>query len=439
MQEPTPACTVRRPRRLLRVTWRGLLVLLIGAYFAAPVVFDAIAASADGEQSKCLPGSLNDPIHTARPNSGAVKVIRLTNSGEFVRRCDFTDALYELVWDRMPINVPGVYGPPRRPDARSLPRFTVLYVHGWKHGADPADTDLVNFQDLIARLARANSDRQVLGIYVAWNAAWGLGVVDNLSFWSKKTIADRIAQSAAVTRIIGAIGATRRKTDPAADQFVAIGHSFGARLLFSGTGQILINETQKAHPGFPRGQYRIVRGATDAVILLNPAFEASLFSTFDGVTRSDERFAANQAPLVLTVATDADWATGTLFPVGQWLGGMLGSRERTTLGNHEAYFTHSLTLSDATRCKMGGTLAASEQFEAGRLCLQRERRTDGRDVHSNNPFIVARTDASIMSGHNDVWNPVFSDWLFRLVDALRESHESSVAADPDASGDGRRP
>jgi hypothetical protein len=411
-------------------------VLLIIAYFAAPVLLEAFAPPADPEQNKCLPGSPNDPIRIARPNSGIVKIIRLTNSGEFVRRCDFTDALYELVWDRMP---PQAFGPPAKPGVKSLPRFTVLYVHGWKHGAEPADSDLVNFQEMIARLARANPERQVLGVYVSWNAAWGLGFLDNLSFWSKKTIADRIAQSAAVTRIIGAFGSLRRMTGPAADQFIAIGHSFGARLLYSGTGQILINETEKAHPGFPGGEYRVVHSPVDAVILLNPAFEASLFSTFNSITRNEEKFSGNQAPLVLSVATKADSATGMLFPVGQWLGGMLGARERTTLGNYEAYFTHSLAPSDMSRCKSGGTLAESEQFEANGLCLQRERRTDGRITHSHNPFIVARTDASVMSGHNDVWNPLFSGWLFRLVDTLRESHERSVAADPDGSGVGRRP
>src|SRR5262249_53519058 len=153
---------------------------------------------------------------------------RLTNAGAFVKRCEFTDALDELIWDRLP---EGAFGPPRKPDAESLPRFTVLYVHGWKHGAGWDDPDLKEFQRLITQLATTNPKRQVLGVYVSWNAAWDLGVVDNLSFWSKKLIADRIAQSAVVTKIVGAIGSTRRTTGPTADQFIAIGHSFGARLL----------------------------------------------------------------------------------------------------------------------------------------------------------------------------------------------------------------
>src|SRR5215831_17057375 len=199
-----------------------LFAILVICYFIVPIALEGLNDAADPNQNKCPPGSPNDPIKTPRPNSGVVKVIRLTNAGAFVKRCEYTDAMYELVWDRLPR---GTFGPPRKPDAKSLPRFTILYVHGWKHGADAADSDLTEFKRLIGRLADTNPDRQVLGVYIAWNAAWGFGVVDNLSFWSKKLIADRIAQSAVVTKIIGAIGASRKTPTGTADQFIAIGHS----------------------------------------------------------------------------------------------------------------------------------------------------------------------------------------------------------------------
>jgi hypothetical protein len=400
----------------------ALFALFFICYFIAPIQLDGFYPPADPDQNKCPPGRPNDPIRTPRPNSGIVKVIRLTNAGAFVNRCEFTDALYELVWDRLP---KGAFGPPRIPDAKSLARFTVLYVHGWKHGADPTDSDLTEFKRLIARLADTNPDRQVLGIYIAWNAAWGLGVVDNLSFWSKKLIADRIAQSAVVTKIVGAIGATRTKTGTAADEFIAIGHSFGARLLFSAVGQVFINETEKTHPGFPGGQYRLVSGPTNAVVLLNPAFEASLFTTFNSVTRAEETFSLVQAPLVLSIATDADYATRYAFPVGQWLYGMGDRKDRTTLGNYEEFFTHRLAPSQQGTCNAAGTFQISEQFEAEGLCLQRQAFGYGRLVHLYNPFIVARTSREVMSGHNDIWNPTFSNWLFRLIDALRMEHEQA--------------
>lgn len=411
-------------RRWLHVGPYTILGFFFVCYFIAPIQLDALFPSADVSQNKCPLERANDPIKTSRPNSGIVKVISLTNAGAFVDRCQYTDALYELVWDRLPI---GAFGPPRKADAKTLPRFTILYVHGWKHGSEAADSDLMAFQDLVRRLADTNLDRQVLGIYVAWNAAWGLGVVDNLSFWSKKLIADRIAQSAALTKIIAAIGASRMQRGGASDQFIAIGHSFGARQLFSAVGQILLYETQKVHPGFPGGQYELVKGPTDAVILLNPAFEASLFTAFNGVSRAEEKFSPDQAPLVISIATDADDATRYAFPVGQWLYGMGDDKELTTLGNYEQFFTHRLTFAQPGTCDAAGRSPISEQFEAGGICLHRADFGHNRIVHKHNPFIVARTGGDVISGHSDIWNPTFSNWLFRLIDQLRTKHETSDA------------
>jgi hypothetical protein len=154
------------------------LLMIFTCWLILPFGFDAFTPSPDLDQNKCPLGRANDPIRTPRPNSGVVKIIRLTNDGAFVNRCEFTDALYELVWDRMP---QGAFGPPRKTDATSHPRFTVLYVHGWKHGADSTDSDLTEFKRLIERLADTNPDRQVLGVYIAWNAAWGFGIIDNIS------------------------------------------------------------------------------------------------------------------------------------------------------------------------------------------------------------------------------------------------------------------
>jgi len=411
-------------KRMRQLLPHLILPALLICYFTLPIAIETFNRPADINQNECLAGSENDPDLIPRPNSGEVRIIRLTNAGEFVRRCDYTDVLYELVWDRLPAEV----SPPKKPGAKSLPRFTVMYVHGWKHNAEEDDSDLGNFRTLIRKLADANPGRQVLGIYVAWNARWGLGVLDNLSFWSKKHIADRIAQSAAVTKLVGAIGATRRTTNEVADQFIAIGHSFGARLLFSGTGQIFIYETQKFHPGYPGGEYKVISGPADAVILLNPAFEASLFTAFHSITRAQEQFSSNQAPLVVSIATDADDATRYAFPVGQWIYGMIDSRERTTLGNYEPYFTHTLARTAGSGCTTSSDVGASEQFQAAGLCLRRHAFSSAALMHPHNPFLVARTDRTVMGGHNDIWQPSFSDWLFRFVDSLRVKHEQSDKA-----------
>ena len=62
-----------------------------------------------------------------RPNH-SIKIIRLTNSGEFVDRCELTNALYELNWDR---ERPAYsFGVEVKAEAPKLPKLTVLYIHG---------------------------------------------------------------------------------------------------------------------------------------------------------------------------------------------------------------------------------------------------------------------------------------------------------------------
>jgi hypothetical protein len=300
----------------------------------------------------------------------------------------------------------------------------VLYIHGWKHTASDNDGDFKHFTTLISQqLTSANEGKkQVLGVYVGWNAKskvppFNWPPFDNLTFWSKETIADRIAQSATITKIIGSISsALSQFDDPAANQLVAIGHSFGARMLFSATAQSLISNTKIAHPGYsPGGTYKPIRGIASAVILLNPAFEAARYTVFNGLTRTQDHFAKEQLPLLLSILSKADWATKTYFPLGQWLGFYRSEREMITLGNDRQYQTHSLRPKDAGGCGPGWN-SVSEHFVADKVYLIRdEKRTI---VQAHNPFLVARTSRAIINGHNDIWNQQFEQWLFKYIDDL---------------------
>lgn len=368
------------------------------------------------DQNKCRedPDPLKDPRLISRPND-SIKIIRLTNSGEFVDRCELTNALYELNWDR---ELPS-YQARRAPDAKKLPKLAVLYVHGWKHDASPGDSDLGHFTQLIGELRERHKDQKyVVGIYVGWNATAGLpGPLENISFWVKKSNADRIAQSAIVTKIVSAIGSITKADPTRQDQFIAIGHSFGARILFSATAQSLIYETERAHPSFPGGEYGIVEGAADAVILLNAAFEASRYSAIDDVARKDEKFKKSQPPLLISISTENDWATALAFPAGQWLGSARSKRELTTLGNYQPFFTHKL-LSGLQECaRVASTL--TEDFSAADLRLTRLPRDDTpRVVQAHNPFLVVRTTSSVIDGHNGIWGDRFRRWLGELIVAL---------------------
>ena len=73
-------------------------------------------------------GNEFDPEEAFRPSPPpTVKVLELTDQGELVDRCQWSDLLIEVRSNR------------------ELPKRVVLYTHGWKHNADRADSDLKEF------------------------------------------------------------------------------------------------------------------------------------------------------------------------------------------------------------------------------------------------------------------------------------------------------
>ncbi|MBZ9959329.1 hypothetical protein [Mesorhizobium sp. BR1-1-14] len=404
----------------------GAIVLTIAAVFFVPLWLNRNDLPPSENQNKCIKHITdpdNDPRLIPRPDD-AIKIIRVTNSGEFVDRCELTNALYELNWDRERPN--DSFGAAKRPGAKKLPKLVILYVHGWKHDATPEDSDLKNFGKLIGGLReRHRGQKYVVGIYLGWNASAGLsGPLENISFWVKRSNADRIAQSAIVTKVVSAIGSVVKSAPNRLDQFIAIGHSFGARILFSATAQSLVYETESAHPGFPGGEYRLVEGSADAVILLNPAFESSRYTAIDDITRKDERFNPSQAPLFVSISTDNDWATKMAFPAGQWLGLARSQRELTTLGNYRPYMTHTLVPVADDDGAASDLAHLTENFTAAGLCLTRLARGGARRVvQAHNPFVVAATTKSVIDGHNGIWGAKFSNWLEELIAALERRNE----------------
>src|SRR5262249_49069619 len=156
------------------------------------------------------------------------------------------------------------------------------------------DPNYVNFQKMIADLAK-DSTKQVVGVYVTWNASTGNAILDLASFWSRQRIADRITQSGVVTRIVSMISINRGHSKNR-DQFIAIGHSFGARMLFAAVNSPMIFASANAFPKAAPRIYKNIDAVADAVVLLNPAFEASRYTTINGLMRNEETFPPTQRP-----------------------------------------------------------------------------------------------------------------------------------------------
>ena len=109
------------------VVFRHLLVRLLWGPITQP----------DDHQEKCRAGG-NRVSSDGHSPSGIVRVIRLTDDGEFADRCELTDVLYEI----------------RNPKKSEL---VVWYIHGWKHNAADRDSDLRAFRSLVNALRASSS------------------------------------------------------------------------------------------------------------------------------------------------------------------------------------------------------------------------------------------------------------------------------------------
>jgi hypothetical protein len=398
-------------------------------------------------QAVCRPllEHVADPSAKRRPSADGRHLfpVRLTDDGEFVERCELTDALQEL-------RAPG-------------PQLAVIYIHGWKHDARPGDTDRLNLAKLLdllsSREALLPHPRRVVGVYVSWNGQRSdVPILNNLTFWGRKKTADLITQSAIVTKIISAIDGTerkRRQANPAInDVTIYAGHSFGARMLYSAVSQVVIRDVEFAFPDTmegnagasqnssepPRLAYQRISGVGDLVVLLNPAFEASFYKAFETLVRpggagvgseeaAREKFSSDQLPLMLTLSATTDSATKIAFPIGQAIALNWSDIRRTTLGNYSPAYTHTLTVS----AQPGGVDAQQsanywyDKFCAGAICLVRAPTV----TETGDPFIVAQAPPSVIQGHNGIWSENLQTFL---VDFISETvrHRERLYGDDSA-------
>jgi hypothetical protein len=341
--------------------------------------------------------------------SGEVLTIRLTDDGELVNRTELMDVTYAVR------------------NFRQGPVIALWYIHGWKHNAGRDDSDLKAFWELVGHLAKvqevlpAERRRHVVGIFIGWDAAAGPQLLRNLTFWNRKRAADRISQSSVVTKLFARVRSARRQRGNPNDLTIYIGHSFGARILYSAISHVLIDEVERLHPGEGKWRYDLIKGPADLVVLLNPAFEASMFTALHAMRRDDDylQISDRQQPRLLVISTENDFATTVLYPIGQIAGLATRERERKTLGNYDGYVTHDLIAPCPWSQK---SRFWYDHFECEDLLLLHRMERDGRlsAKHWGNPFIVARTTRDIIDGHSGIWTPRLRDWILNLVAQVQQ-------------------
>jgi len=275
----------------------------------------------------------------------------------------------------------------------------VIFVHGWKHSADPLDRDVVRFRELLSQFQTTRDaminpknqpeiedETEFIGIYVGWRGrSWATdtyltNLFLNATFWTRKATAIRVAQGQ-VRELFARVRGLQEYWDSEQKspkchavsevpdcklRTVMIGHSFGAWILYAAVSQSIVEvlsmdqdlPKEAEAPKQPGGdvvkpsQRRRARLA-DMILLVNPAFEAVRYATVYEAARRQKAPPDSyeyEPPLLISITSTADAATRIAFPAGRsfnsalehWSGDPQKEAMLRTPGHLPAYQTYRL-------------------------------------------------------------------------------------------------
>lgn len=343
--------------------------------------------------------------------------------------------------------------------------IVAVFVHGWLNNArypDEDNGDLNNFKyDVLAVMsqhetaaaARENRPRRnVVGVYVAWRGKSLGGPLFPFSFYDRKDAALRVADTQATVTLRGLIAKTRENRR---SQIIVIGHSFGGLITERALGPVLLTEALRmragATPRFPLAE------APDLVILVNPATNATralgdvwtLKESPEIVPRHPTIFnvrqqALSRTPLIISLTSDTDMATGLAFPLAEYVEGLFQSfrgwggtpmdgifpSERTvyakTMGHLPQIWSHDVTFRELPTARTDPqrerAIPCNDAEASGEICF-----IVGKDMFTMTPrnprfndthYWIMQIPKTIVNGHSDVWNPVWVNMLIGMMEVM---------------------
>ena len=216
------------------------------------------------------------------------------------------------------------------------PVLLVVFIHGWHNDASEEAGDVHRFRCLLKQIGSTDATKrlEVQGVFIGWR---GESVARNpllkvpslLSLYSRKSAVERAAGHPMADSIFWMVREAR-KYKPGS-RTVLIGHSLGALALEKVLAQSLPARLYAYGGEGEKGAGRDeLYSPADLIVLLNSAAESSyakeLIDTFRRLPQKPGEGTAIDPnhPLLISITSTADSATGTFFPIGTKLSNAFG-------------------------------------------------------------------------------------------------------------------
>lgn len=332
----------------------------------------------------------------------------------------------------------------------------VVFIHGWKHSANPTDSNLRGFKQILSGYAEGSQSplaptvrqdlpfqfkleaqsapkpRTVVGVYIGWRGAvfaeWMPDFLENISYWDRKSVAEEIGKGG-VTEVLLSLGRLSRCGSPDLGQpcprgdlgnvYLTIGHSFGAAIVVAAMNEVimqrLIDATRISRTG---SSCVTTRPLSDGVILLNPAIEANQLLQVKELI-AENCFGDRQDILMHVLSSAGDTATQVAFPLGQGLGSVWSNHQQlpredpqqrstreleerplhtTTVGNYPGFWTGLLRHTD------GDWNYTPLTDKRNPTDMDRYPIPHHLWAPSNSPVQMIYTDKNFIEDHNAIFN-----------------------------------
>ncbi len=343
--------------------------------------------------------------------------------------------------------------------------IAVVFVHGWKHNAKAGDDNIDEFRNALIRLSRAEralskqrglKPRSIVGIFLGWRGlslSWP--VLKELTFWDRKDTAHKVGHGA-VTEVLTRLDAIRQANDtrnPAKrSRLIVVGHSFGGAVAYSAISQILesrfITSSGNTNGGNGGAVNSDATGFGNLVVLVNPAFEALLYSPLHDMSSERMIYPESQLPVLAVLTSEADDATKIAFPASRWFSTLFekelnvkntygGKTETlsehdadiTALGHFVPYQTHKLTAAGTAEAaarelnspeeRVKTIDEASQAWEqdvpGGSITFPGSVLTRGPGSAARDPYMVIKVDKALIPNHNDIWDPRVQEFVSDII------------------------